>query len=825
MTHPHRGGSPSFLLALLGSASISGSSLFLRASPSDAQPIPLTVTENAGVVRANEPVTTGVPIAPNQVNANWALFDGAQEIPVQTTVLPGRSVPWLLLDFQTSLAPGQTRALTLKQQLPGFPSSQAVSISESPVQITVTTGRLRTQVSKSDFNLLDNVWFDRDGNGVFSLSEQMVRATTSSNLTVRDVGTSTTYSGRGQPQSIVWEYRGALRATLRVDGAYVSGGVTLLNYTTRMTWYAGQTYVRIEHVIRNSLASRERYVKLSSALLQAGVATATDRVARSGALVWSNVSATGAALELIPPTLEVSDVYDPYANPPVWRHNVTVNVDDNGGLIIGDLSHHGATWQLDFAENLSAGEAARRTRVFVDPLMALAEDTWYSELGAFGQPHFSSYTDEKNAYRKWGWSWPTPGNLLSEEHHLPRTPDLYPSWSGLDAANDPEADDLHDNIIMYARVQIPTFLDRVRAWTRYMKWEWAFRTDGFVYAGAWGKSWDGPGTVSRGPALEPSLTSIDNAYIEHDIKLGKADESHMWSGGLLDAYYLTGDHDALEAAIDVAEQIKRYFGWQNPPAQYVDGNARFQARALQILTRTWEATSDPQWKDAADHLIRQFLDSSRYDPRGFYYASTIDLPPAEASRYSSEGKAVVPFMMSAVVEALYRYYLSTGDSAVRFQLLQIATFWRDHGLDPATGYGGDIIVVDSPLHGDVSHFSYSQYADISPINPYTVAGSSECFVNALVIGFRLTGDWSYLRRAKLYWNQGSKRSFTDPYDQHFATDTQVGRFANSLQQAGPSPLLFPEGGDWERISLLFYEGAREDDLSPNRIVDFTAIGR
>jgi hypothetical protein len=785
-----------------------------------AQTIPLTVTENAGVSRASEPVTTGVPIAANQVGASWSLFDGSTEIPVQTTVLPGRTVPWLLLDFQTSLVAGQTRTLTLKPQFPAFLATQTITINETPLQITVTTGPLRTQLSTSDFNLLDNVWIDRDGSGTFGSSEQVVRATSSSNLTVRDAATSTVFSGRGQPRSVVWEYRGPLRATLRVDGGYVSGPDTLLTYTTRMTWYAGQTYVRIEHVIRNSLPLRERYVKLSSALLLAGATAATARVQHSGSLVWSNATASGAALELIPQTLDVSDAYDPFANPPVWRHNVTIDVDGNGGMIVGDLSHHGATWQVDFADPLSAGEAARRARVFADPLMALADESGYSDLGAFGQLHFSSYGDEKNAYRKWGWTWPTAGNPLSEEHHLAREQGLYPSWSVLDSDLDPESDDLYDNIVLYARVQIPAFLDRLRAWTRYSKWEWAYRTDGFAYAGAWGDFYDGPGTIPRTPRIAPPLTALDQAYIDHDIKHGKGDPNHMWNGGLLDAYYLTGDRDALEAAIDVAEQVRRYFGWQNLPTQYVGGNARFPARALLVLTRTWEATGDPQWKTAADHLVTMFVGSPGYDPRGFYFKPTSELAPVDAARFSSEGKIVTPLMMSSVVEALYRYFLSTGDATVRSQLLQIATFWRDHGLDPATGYGGDIVIVDSPAHGDVSHLSYSQFANIPPINPYTVASSSECFVNALTIGYRLTGDLSYLRRAKLYWNQGSKRSFTSPYDQRFATDTQVGRFANSLQESGPTPLLFPEGGDWARVSLLFYEAAREDDLAPNRILDF-----
>ncbi len=802
-------------LGLAGVALIPGSRALSQAPPGVAEIVSLTVRDYSGVDRTNEPVTTGIPIAPDRTGAAWALFDGAQEIPVQTTILPNRTVPWLLLDFQTSLGAGVTRTLTLKEQGPTASPSSPVTITEDAQRITVTTGSLRTEISRTEFNLLDQVWFDRDGDGQFRATEQIVYPTSGSNVAAHDAGGDLDYPGRGQPHRIEWEYRGPLRATLRVDGAYARGADTLLDYTTRLTWWAGQTSLRIEHVLRNSLAARERYVKLSSARLAIGAATATSRVQRSGSIVWSNVTPAGAALELIPPTLSVSTEYAPYATPALGRLNATVDVDVNGGMVIGDLSHHGAIWQVDFA-SLSPSERTRLATVAVDPLVALAEPGRYAELGAFGQLHFGTYADEKNAYRRWGWTWPTLGNAWSEEHNRPRVQEIFPSWSVLDATNDPESDDLWENIVMFARVQIPFYLDRQRAWARYAKWEWAFRTDGFDYAGAWGYFTDGPGTVSRTPILRPPLTALDTAYIAHNIKYGKAGVSHMWNGGLLDDYYLTGNRDALEAAIDVAEQCERYLGWRN---LWVGGNSRFQARCLLVQTRTWEATNDHRWKEAADHVAGLFLGSANYDPRGFFFNRIGDMGPSFTSRFSSDAKQVTPFMMTAVVQALYRYYLVTDDAAVRAQLLQIAAFGRDHGLDPATGYGGDEIVVDSPRPGDVLHLTQSQWRDVAPIVPYTVASSSECFVNAMVIGYRLTGDRSYLDRAKLCWNQASKRDYTAPYDQRLATDSQVGRFENSLQAWPPTSLRFPTGGDLTSTSFLFYEAAHLDAIPPERVLD------
>lgn len=781
--------------------------------------IPVTVTEYGNLTRTAEPVTSGVPITPDLVSASWALFDGAQEIPLQTTVLPGRSVPWLLLDFQTSLAPGQTRSLSLRAQPPAAAHAAPVLVNETPSAITVTTGRLRTIVSKTDFNLLDNVWYDRNGDGVFASGDAVVQPAITSRITVRDAASGLDYSGRGLPQRVVWEYQGPLRATLRVDGAFVRSGTTLLNYTTRLTWHAGQSSVVIEHTLRNSLEAQERWVKLSSARLDLAGGAVTRRLARSGGVEWTNVGTSGAMIQMVPATLDVSTAYAPYATPPVGRQNATIQVDANGGMVVGDLSHFGGTWVVDFADNLSGTEMSRRMAVARDPLIALADENYYSFLGAFGHPQFSTWTDEKDANSRWGWTWPTPGNTWSEEHSRPRVPDLYPSWSVVDATLDPESDDLWQNEVMFARVRIPFFLDRLRAWARYMAWEWTFRSDDFTYAGAWNNVLDGPGTVPRTPVIQPSLTAADNQFIANNVRRGKASPSHMWNAGVLDFYYLTGRRDALEAAIDVAEQARRYFVWQT---QGVGGNARFPARCLLILTRTWEATNDPQWKTAADHVLSLFLQSPRYDTRGFYFAWVSDGGPSYTTRFPGPAKRVTPFMMATVVEALYRYHNATGDPAVRAQLVQIAGFARASGIDPVTGYAGDEIVVDSPVAGNVLHLSATQYDDIQPVLPYAAAPSTAELINALTIGYRLTGDTGYLLRAKYYWGQASKRGFTDPYGTTYATPTQVGRFLNSLQPWTPMSLYFPNSGDLHAVDLLFYEFARQDLTAPAAITDAQA---
>jgi hypothetical protein len=56
----------------------------------------------------------------------------------------------------------------------------------------------------------------------------------------------------GKPYKVSWEYKGPVRATLRVDGIFGDGGNEFLRYTTRLSFFAGLASVRVDHSLRNS---------------------------------------------------------------------------------------------------------------------------------------------------------------------------------------------------------------------------------------------------------------------------------------------------------------------------------------------------------------------------------------------------------------------------------------------------------------------------------------------------------------------------------------------------------------------------------------------
>jgi hypothetical protein len=540
-----------------------------------ATSITLTVQEPSGIARLNDPVTSGVPIATTDTsNVSWALLDGAREIPVQTRVLFGIRNPWLLLDFQASVAAGATRTYTLVSRPATVTASPALGIDDTGSgSITVVTGPLKVVIGRNPFNLFDQVWLDRNHNGAFesgtSPSERLVNSTSSDNLPLVLAG-DLTRRGRRAPLRWSWEDRGPLRATLRVDGYYGDPNVpndTLLYYTDRITFHAGQTYVTVEHMIRNAFRSSERYVKVRSArLLVPGSSPAVGLSRRSGDRVWIAPGHRGASFEMIPDSLTYTASFRDGA-----RTQKILRVSSNGGMIIPDRSQHGAGVRFDFSDTtLTKGEQERRQGRTLDRLVALAPATWYSEAGAFGSEHFGTWEDEQAADRQWGWQWPntTPSPVwnvwftcYSLEHDVPRPDwDYYPSWSSLSTALGAEEDNLWAHLLMYARVGQRSYLDRAARWARYFASEAAYRTDGIAV-----KDPTHCATVSRARKNLPTgvaLTVADTSFIgfntQNEVSRGKNERNHSWNGGLVDYYYMTGDRDALAAALDIAEQSKQY---------------------------------------------------------------------------------------------------------------------------------------------------------------------------------------------------------------------------------------------------------------------------
>jgi len=254
----HRNGSNAvtYLLAILA---VLAMAMTAEAAVATPLRVPLTVREWAGTSRANEPVTAGVPFRPGVVRDLFrlALLDErGNRVPAQFAALakwPDGSVRWLLCDFQTSVEPKGTAVYTLTEAEGPAPST-SLRLESSGEQYTVTTGPLRFTVRKGDFDLLHQVWIDRDGDGTFSDEELMAGSGKDAGLVLLGPGGEGRFtSGYGTVTEAAVEYEGPVRVALRVRGTLCDarGAASGLTYAARIEAFANQSYVRTTVTLEN----------------------------------------------------------------------------------------------------------------------------------------------------------------------------------------------------------------------------------------------------------------------------------------------------------------------------------------------------------------------------------------------------------------------------------------------------------------------------------------------------------------------------------------------------------------------------------------------
>jgi hypothetical protein len=228
---------------------------FLAFSAAGAADIALTVEEPAGVVRSNWPVTSGVPLAAGALRDPAAVrlvADDGSAVPLQTDALarwPDGSVRWLLLDFPASLGAKQKRHYTLQTGAPPAVASagDALRVTEARGQITIETGPLRLELSRTAFAPLGAVWLDRNHDGVFSPAE---RVTAGGDFFVRDAQ-GRRFASSAAPAEMVVEEAGPQRACVRISGRHADPNGAFFSYVVRLHAYRGQPFVRCSYTFIN----------------------------------------------------------------------------------------------------------------------------------------------------------------------------------------------------------------------------------------------------------------------------------------------------------------------------------------------------------------------------------------------------------------------------------------------------------------------------------------------------------------------------------------------------------------------------------------------
>jgi hypothetical protein len=212
---------------------------------------------------------------------------------------------------------------------------------------------------------------------------------------------------------------------------------------------------------------------------------------------------------------------------------------------------------------------------------------------------------------------------------------------------------------------------------------------------------------------DPERSFRQGGAVEHSPEhaTGNVAVCHQWTEGLIDYYHQTGDERALEAATSIAKNqtaLLEAHVFSNP--RY--GAPRQMGWALRSLASVYGETGDAALLEPCEKIVQRFIAwQKEYGAwLGFYTTTT---------------QVRVPFMQSVAIRALAYYEELKPDERVRNLVLNEINDILNKGIDQVSG-----------------RFYYKEV-------PYTRADSILGHIfECCVIGYRYTGDSSYLTRVK-----------------------------------------------------------------------------
>lgn len=211
---------------------------------------PLSVTEQIGIRRINEPVSAGVPFPQGMVKDPSCLMlrdIQGNSVPLQTQVLStwsDGSVQWVLVDFFANLAAGEH----VEYQLHGLHSFRgdrgvnSLSIQQSEHGCEVDTGLVRYVLNPRILAPFQTV----------QIHGCSVLETHDSSMVLTD------HQGNlFQPQidNLTVEAMGPVRATIKLSGKFTDGRSSPANFVARLSFYANSGLVAFTFTLHNPKAA------------------------------------------------------------------------------------------------------------------------------------------------------------------------------------------------------------------------------------------------------------------------------------------------------------------------------------------------------------------------------------------------------------------------------------------------------------------------------------------------------------------------------------------------------------------------------------------
>jgi hypothetical protein len=211
---------------------------------------------------------------------------------------------------------------------------------------------------------------------------------------------------------------------------------------------------------------------------------------------------------------------------------------------------------------------------------------------------------------------------------------------------------------------------------------------------------------------DPDRTFRQGGAVQHSPEHATGDVAicHQWTEGLFDYYHQTGDERAFIAAKSIAKNQTAQLAHVFINSRY--GSPRQMGWALRSLASVYGETGDESLLAPCEKIVQHFIKwQEEYG--------------AWLSFYTTHTQVRVPFMQAVAIRALAYYEQLKPDERIRALVLNEINDIMNNGIDRISG-----------------GFYYKEL-------PYTRGDSIlghifECFV----IGYRYTGDISYLTRVR-----------------------------------------------------------------------------
>ena len=652
--------------------------------PASALEIPLTVTEPAGVARQGEPISGGIPLPPGKVAKGQAFAvrtaDG-RELACQTLPLvvdPDGSLRWVLVDFQDDLAAGGTNRYVLATAESPAKPKRSLQVTDGPDGVTVDTGPVQWTISRTaPFGLFSAV---RAG-GKDVIQGGSVTYTDGLTGTTYPAGVpefvKVEYAG---PMRATVAVRGPFVGDKANRFQYVAR-VTAWAGSSRVHVKYSLANSNPDHYCFRTVKASRIALKLAgkttgtvlggSKAVQAGAeseltqtllprAAGGAKASAGGKELWSSAGAADQADGWIAAQtaggavwacdlyfvddparrLAVADgslILEGVMERPAAQATAKDRPYDGTARFLYDCSHLSSQYVIDFAAgadparlSAAAKQARYRPHLFAPP-------AWYLyETDALPLGRFGTQADEMACYDTWGWKY--------DPARAPKAPSQRRTYGrffrGTDAHYTPEEDALDQMLIMYMRTGSRAYLENALSWANYAMDLYAWRTDGWRWrdGGVWWQT--GPkgnrpqrpadpvtGTRERVPAtwakeFRPPWTAemVRDSYFLGD---SKSCYCHNWNQGLLAWYCLTGDRDAVDAAVDRVEQdvdtVRRARGYV--PGKADDFSRDFNRSSYNVHAARMILPQDEFIREASDYFAAVYLKRPTPEPRGLVNAA------------------------------------------------------------------------------------------------------------------------------------------------------------------------------------------------------------